>query len=209
MIAFELVSRKNGQQYIKCKCGECGICDVVPGKPADDNLQSKVLPKIQRMGWSFIGKRLRCPACEVKRKSKTMGKPIRVNSTSKVAPPRQPTLAQKREINSLLLEVYDVEQNQYRNGDTDDTVADVLEVMPGWVVEIREGFFGTSAGNEDIEKLHEEIRVFLDSATEQLIACEAACCKLVESGLEVERFRQRLEKISAAVGARVMSKVKK
>jgi rubredoxin len=69
-------------------------------------------------------------------------------------PLRQPTVAQRRAIRDLLDTVYDEPGQRYTAGETDFTVAAALEggIMPGWVAEVREAFYGP-AGNADLEKL--------------------------------------------------------
>jgi hypothetical protein len=69
---------------------------------------------------------------------------------------RQPTVAQRRAIRDLLDTVYDEPGQRYTAGETDFTVAAALEggIMPGWVAEVREAFYGP-AGNADLDKLIE------------------------------------------------------
>jgi len=115
---------------------------------------------------------------------------------------RHPTRAQKREIMDLLETCYDTEQERYRQGDTDDTVAEVLKVMPGWVEQIREEFFGPDGGNENIEDLvlrlaemERELKAAIQGIGQQRTKAEI---KLAE----VSTMRVELDRIKKAVGPR-------
>ena len=108
----------------------------------------------------------------------------------------------------LLEDVYDVDAECYRRGDTDDTVAEVLNVMPGWVAQIREDFFGPCGSNEEIAQLKAEIEEHL-SSTEQFVKKTNDLVARLEKGIAVSRqYKARLDKIEAAVGPRVMARAK-
>jgi len=122
--------------------------------------------------------------------------------------PRQPTRAQNRDIMDLLVEVYDVNQERYRQGDTDETVADVLNVMPGWVARLREEFFGPAGGNEEMAALAEQLTNFVENA--EAVRSDAAK-RLAELDRVVQQakdYQKRLGAIETAVGPRLMAQVK-
>ncbi|EBA11773.1 hypothetical protein [Roseobacter sp. CCS2] len=124
------------------------------------------------------------------------------------APLREPTRAQKREIMDLLDDVYDTDNECYQRGDTDETIAELLNVMPGWVAALREDFFGPSGGNEDMTAFKDELRAFITSAQAVKQQSEQ---KLDVLGREIEKakgFVGRLESIQRAVGPRILQKVK-
>lgn len=132
-----------------------------------------------------------------------------VKSCKATSEPRQPTRQQKREILDLLSDVYDTDQECYRRGDTDETVADVLGVMPGWVSQIREDLFGPDGSNEDMAALRTEIEQFLpkaENAMQEALQRSAALGQQIEAAQDIQR---RLAKIEKAVGSRVLSKVGK
>ncbi|RAP39397.1 hypothetical protein BYZ73_20765 [Rhodovulum viride] len=197
-------------------CDGCGREEVVtcnylrrPGQAwAPDEGQTR--RKMIGRGWAEVKGKLHCPGCEAKRKATGMTK-----TTTKPAPApdpkpdealRHPTRAQKREIMDLLEEVYDTAAERYRQGDTDATVAEVLGVMPGWVAEIRDAFFGPDGGNEDIaaalgrmEALERDMRSVADEAARQRAAAEKKLAEL--SVLKVD-----LDRIRVAVGPRALRK---
>ena len=120
--------------------------------------------------------------------------------------PREPTRAQKREIMDMLETAYDVEGERYTGGDTDETVAEVLKVMPGWVAQIREDFFGPAGGNEDMAALKIELQAFSEEATKKLKACTEANDALIAVMQRAKDYKVRLAKIEDAVGKRVMKR---
>jgi uncharacterized Zn finger protein (UPF0148 family) len=165
------------------------------------------------MGWAFVKGTLRCPTCESKRKVVPMTKP-------KLEAPKEPTRAQKREIMDLLGTVYDSDAERYKQGDTDDSVAGVLGVMPGWVAQLREEFFGPAAGNADmddllakLEAMEGEMKGIAGDCRSIIADCDAfkqaatAAMKSNERKLaEVATLKTDLEKIRKAVGARTVKK---
>ncbi len=209
VMAFEAIRERQGAPRVSCICDDCLRSETVaaPRAKSGSDGDGQAAAKIQRLGWSFIGKRLRCPACEARRKvvKVNTGKSKAVVSP---APPRVPTKAQKREIIDLLREVYDADHECYRRGDTDETVASVLEVMPGWVAALREEFFGAAGGNEEMAALAGELGAFLTSAKAAQSDCEQKAQVLAAEIARAEQFRKRLAGIEGAVGARLMARVK-
>lgn len=208
-MGFEPIRGDRGQPMVRCICDVCARDEVVPavhGKGGDDGHGQAVL-KVQRLGWSYIGKRLRCAGCEAKRKVEKMANKPADGVVEETAL-RMPTMAQKREIMDLLRDVYDIEASRYRQGDTDETVADVLGVMPGWVAEIREDWFGPAGGNEDMAALAAEFGAFLDEARAEHSELKEKMDRFIGTLAQVSALRERLVKIEAAVGKRIMARVK-
>lgn len=184
-------------------CDDCGrkepvTCDYDRkngGEWLPNEGQAKT--KITAHGWTDIKGKLRCPSCEAKRKVV----PMKPKEAEK--PNREMTPKEKVQIYAMLAEVYDMDGGGYLNGDTDETVAEVLGVMPGWVANIREADFGPSGGNENIEELAER----LAKLEADLPAIIEAAKNVTETGVkrlaEVSAMRADLEKIKAAVGPRV------
>ena len=161
--------------------------------------EAQIHAKLKGQGWAYVKGKLRCPSCEAKRKV------VRMTPTKKVEEqPREPTRAQKREIMDMLETAYDVESERYTGGDTDETVAEVLKVMPGWVAQIREDFFGPAGGNEDMAALKIELQAFSVDATKKLKACTDATDALIAVMKRAEDYKVRLAKIEDAVGKRIM-----
>lgn len=215
-MSFEFVRGDHGQPRVRCICDDCGREEVVAGDHARGEA-AQAVPKVQRLGWSYINKKLRCGQCEAKRKVKKMAKSKSAPAVAVVDEPlRRPTMAQKREIMGLLQDVYDVEAGRYKGSDTDAAVADVLGVMPGWVAEIREEFYGPDGGNADIEGLAARLDSFLSAAAVEVEIALTSCKAEVEVAIsncrgriaEAEAMRDELRRIREAVGAPVRAKAR-
>lgn len=200
--------KEKGAPRAKVTCEDCGKEEVVPcGYLKDPHTKAhspdegQIIKKMNQSGWSYIKGKLRCSTCEAKRKVVPMKKP-----ETKIEAPREPTRAEKREIMDLLETVYDVEAEHYKAGDTDETVADVLGVMPGWVAQIREEFFGPDGGNEDIERLEREVAEVRAEATQKLRASVAANDEVQKVIAKLSAIAATLEKIKKAVGPRALAK---
>ena len=65
---------------------------------------------------------------------------------------RQPTRDQRRQIMEMLTVTYDTKASRYSGSDTDKTIAEAIGggIMPGWVSEIRDEFFGPSGENDEM-----------------------------------------------------------
>ncbi|WP_228711324.1 hypothetical protein [Tritonibacter mobilis] len=122
--------------------------------------------------------------------------------------PREPTRMQKREIMDLLNEVYDDEKQCFCGGETDDTVAKVLNVMPGWVAGIREEFFGPDGSNDDMAALGDEIRKFMQDTQTRLTAAKLEVESLDAVICRVSSMAKTLDQIKEAVGPRNLTRVK-
>lgn len=204
-MAFEPIRDTRGQPRIRSICDDCGRDEVVCADHAKGDGQA--VQKLQKMGWSYVSKRLRCPACEAKRKVVHMSETkARKSAPAATEAPREPTKMQKRQIMELLGEVYDTEQERYRRGDTDETVADVLDVMPGWVEQIREEFFGGAGSNEDMAALADKIAKLDGAIAGALHDHEAVSKRLGAMRDELKAIKSKLEKVETAVGPRVLAR---
>ena len=178
-MGIESIPHKSGAGRAKIVCDDCGRDEVIPcayvgnSNAASDNSRPKVSQaraKAMAMNWSYVKNKLRCPACEAKRKTKNLKdtKPMTEKKTN-VAPIRKPTGKQERLIILALEDAYDDEAKRYRGDATDRSVAESLSdgIMPGWVADTRERLFGP-AGNEEADNLREAI-TSLERETKALI----------------------------------------
>lgn len=130
-----------------------------------------------------------------------------VSTKQKSEPNRSPSREQRREINELLRDTYDTENKRYRGNETDDTLAALLEVMPGWVAEIREDFYGPVGSNEDMAALKIEVETLIKQSAGYLEECTKAKAVLEQQIIAAKDLHTRLARIEAAVGERVMRRV--
>lgn len=126
-------------------------------------------------------------------------------------PPRQPSREQRREIMQMLQIAYDMERQCYSANDSDDSLAAVLKVLPAWVAEIREEFFGPSGESGEMRALSDhlgslskdavELADALVRAAQTVTKLQAAVDKQAEA---IKNAQARLDAIRQAVGPRVM-----
>jgi len=191
---------RKGQPCWQARCNCCDRKDVFSSPRGDEGRARK---KIQEKGWSRIKGVLRCPKCEAKRKVERM--PQKVKDP---APLRQPTREQNFQIGEVLRDVYDRQAGCYKGSETDDTVADVLGVMPGWVVAVREEAFGASGANEDMSALSGQVASFLKEARALVADRDRETDKVVAMIKRVEAIEKTETAIKKAVGPRIMARVK-
>jgi uncharacterized Zn finger protein (UPF0148 family) len=193
---------RGGQPRAMATCDDCGREEVFACEKGN---KGHAVKRIQQMGWSIIAGKHRCQLCEAKRKVVTpMNK---VPDADVDAAPRAPTLQQKRQIMDLLKEVYDVEAGRYMAGETDSTVAAVVTgVMPGWVSEIREGFFGPDGGSEDMDNLRESIEALQERLSRHEEAARQALCDLEKAEAELLTLKGEFGRLRSAVGTHVVKR---
>lgn len=213
------VRSDRGFPRAKTICDDCGRSECFPashqrkrGNTEAVN-EGQVIRKAEAQGWAVVKGKLRCPTCEAKRKVVPM-KP------QEVVKPRAPETGvpemskrQKIEIFTMLAEVYDIDAGCFRNGDTDDSVADVLGVRPGWVSQVREAEFGPSGSNGEIEALV----LTVESLSKEQNRLRSEICEVVDclegkyKAVDVCQSNtmaalDALNKIKSALGSRVLKK---
>lgn len=207
--------------YAEVKCDHCDFSENFRAdyeRVAPDRFEVKegqVLMKATQKGWSNIKGSLRCPECEAKRRD--TAKPQKEITVKNVVnlpiteEPRQPSREQKRQIVTLLTDVYDIASNRYTGGETDKTVADAIGggVLFGWVAQIREDLFGPDGGNEEIVRLEADVKAHAD-AIDALTRDMDACSKLISDGQKTlaairanqSELQRRVDALKTSVGPR-------
>lgn len=203
-----------GVNRAKLTCDGCGrsepvTCDYerISGNKWVPNI-GQVRKKAVGMGWAEVKGKDYCMTCETNRKVVNMSE-----AKQKVEPARKMTPRDKRQIIATLEDCYDDDAKCYTQGDTDNTLAEALGVMPGWVAEIREELFGPDGGNEDMTALQEEfgkVSAEWRSLLEALDAAEKETKRIrAEMGAHKDRLDSAMGKLQAirtAVGAHVLKK---
>lgn len=220
-MAIEKIPSKGGRHgKAKIICDDCGKEDCVPcayvgvGGARNENQrpnESQARAKALQLGWAYVKNKLRCPTCEAKRKVIPMKQPTKTEAP-------EPTKKERIQIFAMLADVYDVDAGRYAQGDTDETVADVLGVRPGFVAQIREAEFGPDGGNEDIDALAAKI----DDMLREMKGIKGDCEAIIKDAqsiidnanfafdsnkkklAEVTALKADLEKIKKAVGPRIL-----
>jgi hypothetical protein len=202
---IQAVNRQKGPPRALAACDECQreetiTCDYERQPDGSWTLnRGQALSKLTAHGWTEIKRVLRCPSCEAKRKVVTPMKEPKVEE-------RTATREQRRAIVDMLGEVYDTAAERYRANDTDQTVADVLGVMPGWVAQLREEFFGPAGTNETIDSLAAEIHEWREKAKGHMANAEKAIAELKALDAKIGEWQAELIRIRTAVGPHVRAK---
>lgn len=197
-----------GQPRMKATCDGCGREEVFANPRHDDG---KARKKIQHMGWEVVGKTERCPACKAKRKAARMAAKTVQKAKAQPVPGaglREPTRAQRREIMGLLEVSYDVEAERYSGHETDETIAAVLNVLPGWVAAIREEFFGAAGGNDEIAALQSGYDDLSGRVADLLSKLSEVSQQASNISAELTGYKDRLSKVQRAVGERAMARAR-
>lgn len=185
-----------------CTCDVCGAETSVKAQhnrhrgnaSKREVIESQVITKLQGNGWTNIKKTLRCPVCEAERvKTYNKTKPMEIDMTQ-TTDLRQPTREQKRQIMELLNEVYDTKLSRYTGGETDKTVAETLGggVMPGWVAQLREDFYGPDGGNEELEALLADMAQWREEAAGIAKKCHDDINSALASLRDYNKLRDKL-----------------
>tara|TARA_R110002020_G_scaffold95937_9_gene230111 strand:+ start:51076 stop:51714 length:639 start_codon:yes stop_codon:yes gene_type:complete len=211
-MGIEAIPHKGGAGRAKIVCEDCGRDEVIPcayvgsGNAASNTQrpnESQARAKALHMKWSYIKGKLRCPSCEAKRKVGPM-KAVTTATTATKAP--EPSKRERIQIISMLAEVYDLDAGMYSGGDTDETVAEVLGVMPGFVAIVREAEFGPAGGNEDMTALKIELEAAIKDAEARVQEAEAKAKSALAAVAVMHGLRERLGKIETAVGKRILAR---
>lgn len=187
----------NRRPMAQLVCTECGAHEAFANRWEDEG---QARARARHLGWCWQRKTNWCPGC-IRKKRKEEPK-VSKAKTSDISVP-QPSREEKRAIMKLLHEVYDTEHERYSGGETDESVAECLEVRVGWVIQLREEFFGAAGANSDMTDLAKDIaalRADLTEAKDRAAADHDACAKALQ-GLAV--IESQLGRIRSAVGPRV------
>lgn len=214
-----------GPPYAICTCDDCGAphevrADVVRVGQTWAANEGQVHKKLMKAGWRVARKKLSCPDCVQKQKENKVATKVEksVETPSSVVPlpvsaPRAPSLSQRRQILEMLEVSYDIEKGRYNGHETDKTVAEAAGagVLPGWVTEVREQFFGMNGGNSEIEEAAGQLEELRKTARElrDLIADQdQAISKLTA---QQKDLRTRLTKIETDVTVEInrMAQIRK
>ncbi|WP_395543246.1 hypothetical protein [Neotabrizicola sp. sgz301269] len=168
--------------------------------------EGQVIHRLTKSGWSNVKGKLRCMACELKRKAELSEKGQK-HMGDNVTELRQPTREQKRQIVEMLGEVYSVDNGRYKGCESDVTVAEAIGggCMFGWVAQVREDLFGPDGRNEEAETLLADIRQWRETADALSVQVHASLKKFDEARDKVLALEKRLDVVLKAAGPRARS----
>jgi hypothetical protein len=205
---IEQVDRSGTSPKAIARCDDCGTsqyetCDYT--RKSDGTWvpnEGQVIHRLTKQGWAHVKGKLRCMACELKRKAKKDD-----NMTDNVTPLRQPTAEQKRQIFEMLTVAYDATAGRFRDCESDVTVADALGngILFGWVAQIREEFFGPDGRNEELDRLKADLARWQSDTDKALGRVHDAMGEVRAGQAKVADLQKRLDALLKAAGPRARS----
>lgn len=179
-MTIRAIQKTTGVPRAAAVCDECPreepfACGYENGQPNEGQVKTKA----EKQGWSFVKNTTRCPACE---------------------PSRRVTPQERRQIVVMLNDVYDDDAQCYSGAETDDSVADVLGVMPGWVAEIRADMFGPAGHNVDMEAIKTEMQCAHTAFAQLIDRLEEAEDQVKAIRSELGAHRSRMDSALAKWG---------
>lgn len=132
--------RVAGRFGVRACCGQCGAHEERFFSTAKPFPPERARVLMQERGWESRGARWVCPTCVEKnrkaRREKLMAEKVVPHPSA--APPRQPSVEDRRIIRAKLEEVYDTGKGFYSGDLSDAKVAGDLGVPVAWVAGVRE-----------------------------------------------------------------------
>ncbi len=153
-----------GRLRVPLKCSTCGGEDHWTATRIIN--PNTAIPKIIRMGWQ-VGGKLLCPLCVVAHRHGSPSRPklqivenIMTNNVAKLETPKllDEQKKNKRLVILALEDYYDESTNRYREGRSDKTTADELNLSAGFIATVREEFYGKLAEPEAIGQFREDLK---------------------------------------------------
>lgn len=209
---FTPTRNTRGNPILVAVCNDCGKpikVAAMHGRKGDDG-HGQAMAKIRKRGWTCIKNTIRCKECSAQRKAAPQPMPQHDNHPtthlSQDQALKHPSKDQKRAIMKLLDEVYDTTNERYLAQESDDSVADVLGVMPAWVSDIREEFFGPAGSNEEVDKITARINQWLINAEADLEKVNALAAALETAVADAREHKKTLDNIKSALSDRIRKK---
>lgn len=172
-------------------CGGCGMAKIVPvpvskaEKEKRTDLKADVVRRLNQAGWRADTVSAICDKCTEQNRQAA-------KKEAKMTSEDGPTKEQKRQIVSLLSDVYDVDAECYCGSETDDSVAQTLGLPPAWVADIRDDLFGPAGANEDMARLHNDLHQIASEAKALMdqIREEVATVRVMHEDFELRQSRR-------------------
>lgn len=160
-----------GAQIARAECAQCSAHTDwrVAKLPPPDILRRHFTER----GWR-LDRRTQCPACAARKKERPMATvtTIKPNAVSAAPAPSGPTpdaKAARREAHDRIAIFYDLASGRYKDGYSDQRIAEETGVAVAWVKSRREEEFGPLKEPEEIRELREELAA-LDFQQNNLLA---------------------------------------
>lgn len=142
----------HGGKGYRAHC-ECGAIEVLNASNfAHLPPREFIAKKFRQRGWEINRRSAVCPRCNGTEMRARM-EMDKVTKLQTAAAPRQMTQSDRRRVFREIDDAWDESRGRYSGKNTDRSIAEKLDVPRIWVEEIRSESFGSSARNEDFDKL--------------------------------------------------------
>ena len=158
----------------------CHICGATDHWTAAQMVGPQTaIPKVIHMGWRADGK-VTCPSCIAAKRNKPARKVVPMKAVAAIPTTAPVDLDQGKKHKRLTIlaleDYYDEAARRYREGRSDKTVADELDLAEGFVAKVREEFYGAMAEPDDIATFRFQIDS-LQTSLDELKSTFASTCQ--------------------------------
>lgn len=197
--------RPNGVTFT-CGCGATGDVNFVRNRLPPVAIRKKIV----QQGWRLTSKAAICPACqheEAEPMHQSKHEPETVTALPSV---NQTPDARKvhRAVMGWLEEAYDESARRYRDGFSDQSIADETGASVQYVAKCREDYFGPLAMPSELENLHKALKALDDKLRESDAQLRRAAKLINDTHVsamkaiqtEQQAIREKIDKLVIANG---------
>lgn len=155
---------------VTCACGATGDVDFARNRLPPVAIRKKII----QQGWKLTGKKAICPTCQQKEPAPvTDRKPVTIADLPSENVATLPSVNQTpdarkahRAVMGWLEEAYDEDAKRYRDGFSDQTIADETGASVQYVAKCREDYFGPLSMPSELEALTKALKALDDKLHE-------------------------------------------
>ena len=156
---YALFDKTNRRWYVICSSKSCNKKVSTSSRTGANML----VAKFKNKNWKHIkGQKWVCPSCQSKKQCATstggdldMDKVVRLQEKHEVSTAK--AKAAKRQAIALLEDEFNVETGTYKDGSSDKTIAELVELSESAIATLRSDLFGDLKEKTEIEKLRDDM----------------------------------------------------
>ena len=163
-VEYALFDKTNRRWYVMCASKSCNK-KVSTSFSTGANM---LVAKFKNKSWKHIkGQKWICPSCQSTKQCATstggdldMDRVVRLQEKHEVSTAK--AKAAKRQAIALLEDEFDVDTGTYKDGSSDKTIAELVELSESAIANLRSDLFGDIREKTEIEKLRDDMFKLLD-----------------------------------------------
>ena len=156
---YALFDKTNRRWYVMCSSKSCNK-KVSTSSTTGANM---LVSKFKNKSWKHIkGQKWICPSCQSKKQCATstggdidMNKVVRMQEKHEISTAK--AKAAKRQAVALLEDEFNVDTGTYKEGSSDKTIAELVELSESAIATLRSDLFGDLKEKTEIEKLRDDM----------------------------------------------------